>query len=111
MRKWRSDFDRLSVTIVKVIIASLLAILMAVILWVAYNNRNIEGTIVHKDFIPAHAVIVSKGSNTGAGDTWTIDVRPDNASRTVKRTVKESYWNKVKVGDRWSDSTNANDRV
>ena len=84
-----------------------------------YNSRDISGTVVNKDFTPAHYVTETQcaptvGGSGGCsvvvtqryvGDTWVVIVRPDDGSSDVTRSVTESYWNQVNIGDRWVDSS------
>lgn len=83
-----------------------------------YNSRDISGTVVDKEFTAAHYVTETRcapvvGGSGGCsvvttsryvGDTWEIIVSPDDGSSNVSRTVSESYWNQVNIGDRWVDS-------
>lgn len=84
-----------------------------------YNSRDISGTVVDKDFTPAHYVTETQcapnvGGNGGCsvvttqryvGDSWVVIVSPDDGSSDVTRSVSESYWNQVNIGDRWVDSS------
>lgn len=84
-----------------------------------YNSRDVSGTVVDKEFTAAHYVTESQcapviGGSGGCtpvvtqryvGDTWEVIVRPDDGSSNVSRTVSESYWNQVNIGDRWVDSS------
>lgn len=83
-----------------------------------YNSRDVSGTVVDKEFTAAHYVSETQcAPNVGSGgcrvvvtqryvgDTWEITVSPDDGSSNVSRTVSESYWNQVNIGDRWVDSS------
>lgn len=82
-----------------------------------YNSRDVSGTVVDKEFTAAHYVTETQcapaagGSGCSVvvtqryvGDTWEVIVSPDDGSSNVSRTVSESYWNQVNIGDRWVDS-------
>lgn len=82
-----------------------------------YNSRDVSGTVVDKEFTAAHYVSETQcAPNVGSGgcsvvvtqryvgDTWEVIVSPDDGSSNVYRTVSESYWNQVNIGDRWVDS-------
>lgn len=82
-----------------------------------YNSRDVSGTVVDKEFTAAHYVSETQcAPNVGSGgcsvvvtqryvgDTWEVIVSPDDGSSNVSRTVSESYWNQVNIGDRWVDS-------
>ena len=82
-----------------------------------YNSRDVSGTVVDKEFTAAHYVTETQcAPNVGSGgcsvvvtqryvgDTWEVIVSPDDGSSNVSRTVSESYWNQVNIGDRWVDS-------
>lgn len=84
-----------------------------------YNARDVSGTVVDKEFTAAHYVTETQcAPNVGGSgscsvvvtqryvpDTWSVTVRPDDGSSAVYRTVPESYWNEVSIGDRWVDSS------
>ena len=83
-----------------------------------YNSRDVSGTVVDKEFTAAHYVTETQcAPNVGSGgcsvvvtqryvgDTWEVIVSPDDGSSNVSRTVSESYWNQVNIGDRWVDSS------
>lgn len=83
-----------------------------------YNSRDVSGTVVDKEFTAAHYVSETQcAPNVGSGgcsvvvtqryvgDTWEVIVSPDDGSSNVSRTVSESYWNQVNIGDRWVDSS------
>ena len=83
-----------------------------------YNSRDVSGTVVDKEFTAAHYVTETQcAPNVGSGgcsvvvtqryvgDTWEVIVSPDDGSSNVSRTVSESYWNQVNIGDRLVDSS------
>ena len=83
-----------------------------------YNSRDVSGTVVDKEFTAAHYVTETQcAPKVGGGgcsvvvtqryvgDTWEVTVSPDDGSSNVSRTVSESYWNQVNIGDRWVDSS------
>lgn len=80
-------------------------LLLTLFVLFTFSNRPIEGTILYKSFVPAHFQAASRGSFIWIGDTWTIDVKPDDGSSTVVRIVKEPCWNQLEVGEHWSDAT------
>ena len=82
-----------------------------------HNSRDVSGTVVDKEFTAAHYVTETQcAPNVGksgcsvvvtqryVGDSWEVTVRPDDGSSNVSRSVSESYWNQVNIGDRWVDS-------
>lgn len=100
-------------------IALVVAIIVLAIGALVYNSRDVSGTVVDKEFTAAHYVTESQcapvvGGSGGCrvvvtqryvGDTWEVTVSPDDGSSNVSRTVSESYWNQVNIGDRWVDSS------
>ena len=96
-----------------VIVFSVMAVGAAV-----YSSRDVSGTVVDKEFTSAHYVTETQcasavGGSGGCrvvvtqryvGDTWEVIVSPDDGSSNVSRSVSESYWNQVNIGDRWVDS-------
>lgn len=112
---WRDSswFERLAflgVTLVGFVVV--MALIGAV-----YNERDISGTVVDKEFTAAHYVSETQcapnaGGNGGCtmvttqryvGDDWSVTIDPDDGSSTVYRSVAESYWTNVNIGDRWVD--------
>lgn len=103
-------------------IGVLVVIVVLIVVGVAalvYNARDVSGTVVNKDFTPAHYVTETQcapnvGGSGGCsvvvtqryvGDSWVVIVSPDDGSSNVTRSVAESYWNQVSIGDRWTDSS------
>lgn len=100
-------------------IALVIVIIVLAVGAAVYNSRDVSGTVVDKEFTPAHYVTETQcapavGGSGGCrvvvtqryvGDTWEITVSPDDGSSNVSRTVSESYWNQVNIGDRWVDSS------
>lgn len=98
-------------------IALVIVIIVLAVGAAVYNSRDVSGTVVDKEFTAAHYVTETQcAPNVGSGgcsvvvtqryvgDTWEVTVSPDDGSSNVSRTVSESYWNQVNIGDRWVDS-------
>lgn len=104
----------------RILFAGIAIVVIFVVLGIGalvYNSRDISGTVVDKEFTAAHYVSETQcAPNVGSGgcsvvvtqryvgDTWEVTVSPDDGSSNVSRTVSESYWNQVNIGDRWVDS-------
>ena len=99
-------------------IALVIVIIVLAVGAAVYNSRDVSGTVVDKEFTAAHYVSETQcAPNVGSGgcsvvvtqryvgDTWEVIVSPDDGSSNVSRTVSESYWNQVNIGDRWVDSS------
>lgn len=100
-------------------IAIVVVLLVVGVAALMYNSRDVSGTVVDKDFTAAHYVTETQcapnvGGNGGCtmvttqryvGDSWDVTVRPDDGSSDVSRSVSESYWDQVNIGDRWVDSS------
>ena len=114
---WRdSDWVERSLFIV---IALVIVFIVTMVGAAMYNSRDVSGTVVDKEFTAAHYVTDTQcapviGGSVGCrvvatqryvGDTWEVIVKPDDGSPNVSRTVSESYWNQVNIGDRWVDSS------
>ena len=98
-------------------IALVIVIIVLAVGAAVYNSRDVSGTVVDKEFTAAHYVTETQcAPNDGSrgcsvvvtqryvGDTWEVIVSPDDGSSNVSRSVSESYWNQVNIGDRWVDS-------
>lgn len=110
---WRDAtwIERGVTILVGIVLIAAIAITVALI----YNARGVTGTVVAKDYTPAHSQPVTQCVPNASGgcsvvvvqqyvpDTWTVTVAPDDGTANVSRNVPEAYWNTVQIGDRWTD--------
>ena len=96
----------------KIFIAAVVVIIAFVITMAVVNGRQVEGTVVGKDYQPMQVIPVTQCptsntcvvTQTVVPERWNLTVAPDDGSGNVSRSVTPSYWEQVAVGDRWTDN-------
>lgn len=107
-RLWDAIMEHLP----KIFIAAVVVIIAFVIAMAVVNGRQVEGTVVGKDYQPMRVIPVTQCptsntcvvTQTVVPESWYVVVAPDDGSGNVSRSVDPLYWEQVAVGDRWTDN-------
>lgn len=108
----QTDIDKAIMVAMAVLAA---AVLIGIVRTIILESRHVTGTVVSKRFESSHFENTTTTQVAGDGtvmaivgvrripDRWIIFVEPTGGGSRVTRTVSQSRWKEIEVGDRWED--------
>lgn len=108
----QTDIDT---AIMAAIAVLMVAVLVGIVRTIVRESRHVTGTVVAKSFEPSRLENTTSTQIAADGtvlptvgvrripDRWVLSVEPAGGGPRVTRTVSQSRWNEIEVGDHWED--------
>lgn len=105
--------DMIFYGVIAILVIAIVAVIIILFEVLIYDSRPVKGTVVAKDFEPSRLENTTSTQISGDGtvmptvgvrripDRWILSVEPTGGGSRVTRSVSQSRWNEIEVGDHW----------